>query len=151
MEFKNGNKGQTWPNDLYLVPSDEAGLISSQKNHSLGHDQGLVCGCHTTAAWAKGRRVSLQADPTGRRDSHFWICCQPFFSVTVYTLFKMALCPAKHPEGEWGKMYLGLSQVWPQFWNIWRKTGNFSAKTKNRADMTHSCKTVNGTEKVITE
>lgn len=29
--------------------------------------------------------------------------------------------------------------------------GNFSAKTKNRADMTHSCKTVNGTEKVITE
>lgn len=29
--------------------------------------------------------------------------------------------------------------------------GNFSTKTKNRADMTHSFKTVNGTEKVITE
>lgn len=31
MEFRNGNKGQTWPKDLYLVSSDEAGLISSQK------------------------------------------------------------------------------------------------------------------------
>lgn len=31
MEFRNGNKGQTWPKDLYLVPREGADLISSQK------------------------------------------------------------------------------------------------------------------------
>lgn len=31
MELRNGNKGQTWPKDLYLVPSEEADMMSSQR------------------------------------------------------------------------------------------------------------------------
>lgn len=125
------------------------------ENHSLDHDQGLACGCRTTAAQAKGRSLSLQAAPTGRRDACFWICCQVFFNVTIYTLSKTALCLDKPPErcmgenapGAFTSLVTILEYLKEDF--SWQKTT--SAKTKNRVDMTHSCKIVNGTEKMITE